>query len=288
MDLTSYEAIIRYFLVINNVGYWIGWVIFALVLSTLSISILYGALDRHMRVGDFTLTRAVIEKRLNFNLVTALKFVITSYITVITAIVLLTALVFMYVNIMPLTAAWVFTVLTCILLMFCVILVFAIILVWPPYMLHTGLSSSKAFALSVTKTSKKLLQLSAPIIAPAVPIITAMMVNSMLNLKLDVILDTIMYVMLNCFYLVFVYTYFFEIEGKERADINKRSYLEKNLIRGNIWNIKNSSSILISKFDIVYRVILYVAIALIFGFRPWDSVVNYRNKFESRCIPNPA
>ena len=59
--------------------YWyIG--IIGLVLFVLDIAITLGVIDRHMRIGEFTVSPSRVKVRLNFNVLTALRFIVLAFV----------------------------------------------------------------------------------------------------------------------------------------------------------------------------------------------------------------
>lgn len=59
--------------------YWyIG--IIGLVLFVFDIAIMLGVIDRHMRIGEFTVSPSRVKVRLNYNLLTALRFILLAFV----------------------------------------------------------------------------------------------------------------------------------------------------------------------------------------------------------------
>lgn len=59
-------------------SYWYLGLI-GLALLVFSIAITLGVIDRHMRIGEFTVSPSRVKNRLNYNILTALRFGITAF-----------------------------------------------------------------------------------------------------------------------------------------------------------------------------------------------------------------
>ena len=70
--------------------YWVG--IIGLVLCFVVLALLFGIVDRHMRVGEFTISFRRAKTRINYNILTALKFGLTAGVVFELGDVLLTLL----------------------------------------------------------------------------------------------------------------------------------------------------------------------------------------------------
>ena len=63
---------------------------------------------------------------------------------------------------------------------------------------------------------------------PTLPMLILMVVNSVLNLKLDIVLDAILLTISIVFYVIYMYTMFFDINGIDREDLKKIDIWKEN------------------------------------------------------------
>lgn len=94
-------------------------------------------------------------------------------------------------------------------------------ILWVPIMLQTGLSSTKALGLAIRQGAKQIFPTMVSLMIPTLPMLILMVVNSVLNLKLDIVLDAILLTISIVFYVIYMYTMFFDINGIDREDLKK-------------------------------------------------------------------
>ncbi len=204
---------------INPKLFYLG--IVGLVVIPVFYSILFGAVERHMRVGEFNLGFDRILTRLNFNYLTALKFSLTLF--VVYEIFKFLQVVMFYLLAHSLQIGWAFglSIVWYVVLYAVELFLLASTVLWVPTMLQTGLSSAKAMGLAIRQGTKQILPTMVSFMIPTLPMLILMVVNSVLNLKLDIVLDAILLTISVVFYVIYMYSMFFDINGIEREDLKK-------------------------------------------------------------------
>ena len=179
---------------INPKLYYLG--IVGLIVIPVCFSILFGAVERHMRVGEFNLGFDRILTRLNFNFLTALKF--SMMLFVVYEIFKFLQVVMFYLLTHSLQIEW----------------AFALSLIW--------------YGLAIRQGAKQIFPTMVSLMIPTLPMLILMVVNSVLNLKLDVVLDAILLTISIVFYVIYMYTMFFDINGIDREDLKKIDIWKEN------------------------------------------------------------
>ena len=175
---------------INPKLYYLG--IVGLIVIPVCFSILFGAVERHMRVGEFNLGFDRILTRLNFNFLTALKF--SMMLFVVYEIFKFLQVVMFYLLTHSLQIEWAFalSLIWYVALYAAELFLLAATILWVPTMLQTGLSSTKALGLAIRQGAKQIFPTMVSLMIPTLPMLILMVVNSVLNLKLDIVLDAIL------------------------------------------------------------------------------------------------
>lgn len=225
MDLSAYSSVFLY--LINYRGSLVWYLLGSIALCIAVISLLLGAVNRHMRVGDFTVSSRLYFRRLNVNLSATLMLTLASMLIIFTGATALA--VFVYVFALTLSRGWAFvlSLLVFIIIWAVIILYFSLIILWAPTLIHTGLTAGRSLSLSVQKTSKYILQVAFSLTAASAPFLALMILNGLLNLKLGFFLDIVLYTVMIDFYVILMYSMFFEFEGIERADLKNISIWDK-------------------------------------------------------------
>lgn len=211
---------------INPRFFYLG--IVGLVAIPVFYSILFGAVERHMRVGEFNLGFDRILPRLNFNFLTALKFSMTLFVVYEIFKFLQVIMFYMLTHFLQLEWAFALSLIWYVALYCVQLLLLAATILWVPTMLQTGLNSSKSLGLAIRQGSKQIFPTMVSMMIPTLPMLILMVVNSMLSLHLDVALDAVLLTISTVFYVVYMYSMFFDINGIDREDLKKVDIWKEN------------------------------------------------------------
>ncbi|MCM1306703.1 MAG: hypothetical protein NC037_03745 [Bacteroides sp.] len=202
-------------------SYWyIGVIGLALLVFTSAIT--FGVIDRHMKVGEFTLSPRRIKSRLNYNLLTALKFVIATVIILVFFDIVAILLYFLWATVFKSYAATlVFSIGTMCLVEVLMIYTMCWFILWPPFMLHTGLKSSSAFKSAFSSMGGRLTKTAFSICVPIIFFQAVMIITAAFKLGVicRVVLDGVAYAIIIPYYFTLMYNTFYEVTGTERMDI---------------------------------------------------------------------
>lgn len=196
--------------------------IIGLVLLVITGSITFGVIDRDMRVGEFTVSPRYTKTRLNYNLLTGVKFVVVAVLSLEFYNVVTTVLYYLWANLFSsATTTMVFSVITLCVMELGMITTMSMFILWPPYMLHTGLKSFNAFKTAWSSMSGKTFQTIISIITVVLPIQIIMAVTAALDLGVicRTVLDGVSYAIVVPFYFILMYNIFYDVTGTERMDI---------------------------------------------------------------------
>lgn len=200
------------------------------VLLVFSAAITFGVIDRHMRVGEFTISPNRIKSRLNYNILTAIKFVIVAIASLEFFNIVATLLYYLWANVFADYAAkMVFSCCTLVIMELSMIFTMSWFILWPPFMLHTGMKTSAAFKTAWSSMSGRLFRTVFAILVIVVPLQIVMIITAACNLG-DIcrtVLDAISYAIIVPYYITLMYNTFYDITGTERMDIEAK--------KKNIW-----------------------------------------------------
>ena len=213
-------------------GLWYLGVI-GLVLIVLTGAITFGVVDRHMRVGEFTVSPRYIKTRLNYNLLTAIKFVALAVVSLEFYNIVTTVLYFLWANVFSnQTTALVFSIITMLVMELGMMFTMSQFILWTPYMLHTGLKSGAAFKMAWSNMSGKTFKTIITIATIVLPLQLIMVITAALDCgeACRVILDALSYALVVPFYFTLMYNTFYEVTGTERMDLaaSKKDIWSKN------------------------------------------------------------
>ena len=205
----------------------IGFVLYVLVLA-----LLFGIVDRHMRIGEFTISFRRAKTRINYNILTAIKFSVVFSVVFLLGDLLLTALYYLWAVVFGSGAAWlVFSLFSWLLVYFCVLFFAAAMLLWSPFMLHTGLRTYDAFRMGWRQMSGKILKSMLTLFVVVAPLLIIMIIVGSLtsNLVARVILDGLAYAIVLPYYVILMYNVFYDVTGTERMDLQKVDIWSKKI-----------------------------------------------------------
>lgn len=213
--------------------YWIGFI--GLALMVLIVAILFGTIDRHMRIGEFTVSFRRAKTRLNYNVLTSLKFTLATMLIVEFINLLITVAFYMFAMIFGNGVLWLVTS-TIAMIIFGLIGLFALgaIMLWSPFMLHTGLKTSDAFKMGWRQMGGKTKYTVAVMVTGMLPFIVAMLLTGLFNTGdiVRVVLDGVMFTAVIPLYISMSYVVFYDVTGTERMDLKNQSIWSKKFFDG--------------------------------------------------------
>jgi hypothetical protein len=208
--------------------------IIGIVLMFIATAILFGVVDRHMRVGEFTISFSRAKTRINFNLLAAFKFVTVAAVAFEMCNVLISAFYYLWSFVFAKSATWVvLSVLSFLLVYFAFLLFMSTIILWPPFMMHTGLTTKEAFRTAWRQISGKVKYVSLTLFLAILPFAAVMIITGALECGIIVstLLDGVAYAVLIPFYITLMYNIFYDVTGAERIDLEKIDIWSKKTSR---------------------------------------------------------
>ena len=212
--------------------FWVG--IIGLVLCFIVLALLFGIVDRHMRIGEFTVSFRRAKTRLNYNILTALKFGITAGVVFELCDVLLTLLYYAWARRFGSGAVWlVFALFSLIAVGLLLLFVMSAILLWSPFMLHTGLRTRDAFKMGWRQMSGRVFPSLVTLLVGMLPFIVVMTVVGAVTSSTvaRVVLDGLAVAVGIPYYVTLMYVQFYDVTGAERMDLNKTDLWSKRVVR---------------------------------------------------------
>lgn len=210
--------------------YWLG--VIGFVLFVFVFALLFGIVDRHMRIGEFIVSFRRAKTRLNYNLLTSLKFsLFTGLIYEITNIVT-TALFYLWWVVFGEGVTWlVFSLISMLLASLVMLMIMSAVILWAPFMLHTGLSTAEAFKMGWRQMGGKTFSAAFTLFVAVVPFQLAMALTGIFDCGMIVrmILDGLSYAVVLPLYVVLMYVLFYSVTGTERMDLQKTDIWSKKL-----------------------------------------------------------
>ncbi|MEG2274677.1 MAG: hypothetical protein RSC44_05020, partial [Clostridia bacterium] len=222
LDFTNFATLYLQMRTLPYDFFYIG--IIGLILAVLSVSILLGVVDRHMRVGEFSISFNRAKTRMDYNIVTAFKFVVLAGVMFELFNLLLAVFYYLWAIAFGSGVAWlVLSIISFLLVSFLILMFFSLIILWPAFMLHTGMRGIDAFKTGMRHISKHLSKVSICIVAVVLPIQLIMIITGALDCGIVVktVLDGICYAIAVPYYIVLMYTVFYDVTGTERVDLEK-------------------------------------------------------------------
>lgn len=220
--------------------YWVG--IIGLVLSFVALALLFGIVDRHMRVGEFTLSFRRAKTRINYNILTAVKFGLVCGVVFELADVMLTLLYYVWAVACGAGAGWlVLSVLSWMAVTAVLVFFFSSILLWAPFMLHTGLRTFDAFKMGWRQMSGRTGAAAFTLFIPVATFAAVMFIVGAItdSTAARVIIDGVAFAVCLPYYVTVMYVQFYDVTGTERMDLqktdlwSKRSWRrDKKVLRG--------------------------------------------------------
>lgn len=205
-------------------SYWYLGII-GLILLVFALAIMFGVIDRHMRLGEFTVSPTKVKTRLNHNLLTALRFGITAFAALEVSNLVVTAFYYLWFVSFESRVTWlVFSSLTLIVVQFVMLALMTWLILWSPYCLHTGLSAKVALGRALHSMSGRVTRTAFTLFTCIAPIELAMVLCGALGAGViaQILLDVIAYVVVVPFYVTLTYIVFYDVTGTERMDLIKK------------------------------------------------------------------
>ncbi len=229
VDASSFATIYTQMRALPFDYFYVG--IVGLALIVISVAVLFGAIDRHMRIGEFTVSFRRAKTRLNYNVLTALKFVLLTGIMYEFFYLLTAAIYYLWAALFGTGVTWVvLSAITYVLLNLLLIVSLSCIILWPPFMLHTGMKSSDAFKTGWSHMSGNIMSVVLGMLIMYVPFQLLSLLFGILDLGAiaRTVLDGVMYAVLIPYYISLMYNIFYDVTGTERADLQKKSIWSNN------------------------------------------------------------
>lgn len=212
--------------------YWVGFI--GLALMVFFVAILFGTIDRHMRIGEFTVSFKRAKTRLNYNLLTALKFTIAITLVVELGNLALTLAYYAYAMIVGEGVVWLVlsSITMCVFGLISLFLLCAIML-WSPFMLHTGLKTTDAFKMGWLQMGGKTKYAVTVLVLGMMPFLIAMLISGLFNAGeiVMVVLDGLMFTAIIPLYISMSYVIFYDVTGTERMDLEKENIWSKRIFK---------------------------------------------------------
>lgn len=197
------------------------------LLAVLSYCMLFGAIDRHMRIGSFTMSFKRFSARANYNMISATLFSVAVILCFVLDEFVFASLATLSSNVFSgatLTVALSFSAFLSFALL---ALAVALLIMWVPTMMHTGLNANAAFGMSVRQLGRDYWNVALSLAAVGTVALVLYVINGVLKMHIGVFLDMVFYCFVVVYYLVLAFTLFFEKNGIERMDLKKTSIWEK-------------------------------------------------------------
>ena len=198
--------------------------IIGMVFYVVAFALMFGIVDRHMRIGEFTLSFKRAKTRLNYNIMTALRFSLGYGIFFLLADLLLAVLYYLWAVAFGAGAEWlVFSIISWLLVSGVQLYISTRMLLWAPFMLHTGLRSYDAFRMGWRQMSGRMVPAAVALFFVVLPadVLTVLIGALTGNIVWRVIADGIIYSVVLTVYVVLMYTVFYDVTGTERMDLRK-------------------------------------------------------------------
>ena len=198
--------------------------IVGLILYVFVLALMFGIVDRHMRIGEFTISFRRAKTRINYNILTAIQFALFVGVVFVLGDLLLTVLYYLWAVAFGSGGAWLaFSILSWLAVTFGLILLFSCIILWPPFMLHTGVRTREAFRMGWSNMSGKVFRTAFTIAVAVVPIQLVMIIVGAVteNTVARVILDGLSFAIVLPYYVILMYNLFYDATGTERMDLQK-------------------------------------------------------------------
>ena len=202
--------------------FWIGLI--GLVLLICAIAILMDLIDRHMRVGKFTLNAQAINSQLNFNFLLAFEFTLIGVVILELGNIIEVSFFYLWTKVLHTPEAWTSVCfVTYGITSLVQIFLFSLVCLWPAYKLHMGYSSKEAFKESIKMTLASFGEIVLTLISMMLPIniITGIIGALNLHIAVRIVADIVEMTLIVPFYIVLMYTLFYEVTGLERMDLKK-------------------------------------------------------------------
>lgn len=198
--------------------------IIGMILYVAAFALMFGIVDRHMRIGEFTLSFRRAKTRLNYNLLTALRFGFFYGVAFLLGDILLTVLYYLWAVTFGAGAEWLaFSTISWLVVTVLLLFVSTRMMLWAPFMLHTGLRSYDAFRMGWRQMSGRMISASLALFFVLMPaVVVTVIVGALTESVLwRVITDGVIYSVVLSFYVVLMYTVFYDVTGTERMDLQK-------------------------------------------------------------------
>lgn len=227
LNVTSVASLIKYMWDMPFSFWYIG--VIGAVLLMLTVAITFGVIDRHMRVGEFTVSPSRVKDRLNYNLITSVKFVIVAFISLEFFNLVATLLYYLWATVFSGAVKIAFSVLTLAGMEICMVYTMSWFILWPPFMLHTGMRSSQAIKSAWGSMGGRLNKTAFSLLCVVIPFQLVMAITAFFETGAicRTILDALAYIVIIPYFFTLMYNMFYDVTGTERMDLQVK--------KKNIW-----------------------------------------------------
>ncbi len=213
----------------DNPFWWLG--IVGILLFVFFLALMFGIIDRHMRVGEFSLSPKLLFSRLNFNFMTALKFAFFALLIFEIYNLLNLAFCLLWAQSFDnsFTAAMLFSIITFFVLSFILLFSFTSVIMWPPFQLHLGMSTFQSMKMAVRQNGENAIRIGFIMLLFLMPFAFIMIPAAKLNWPFwaRIILDSLSLATAVTVYITMMYITFFEVTGTERVDLQNTDIWKK-------------------------------------------------------------
>jgi len=203
--------------------YWyVGVIGIVLLIFTLSFTV--GAIDRHMRIGDFTFSLKTLTFRLDNNILAVFLFCVIAFAFMEVLNIITVLFYFLWAKVFKNIVAWtIVSCVTCLITVFLTLYLVVHSILWPPFMLHAGLRPLDAYKKAWSSISGQIFKSILLVFISILPIDIVMIFTGIFcpSPQLRVILDAIAYVLVIPMFIINMYVIFYDVTGTERMDLNK-------------------------------------------------------------------
>jgi len=219
MDFSSFVTIF------NSVSEFrfdrIGFYIICIVVFIIFLTEVFGAVERDMRVGDFTLRGFF--RRLNNNAFAVSLTVLILMLSILIMGVLSAAFFLLWSVLFFGIASHILSMVTSVVLFALLVICWVNFFLLVPNMIITGQSAFASMRESIRHTQGIVINLIFAIILPLIPMFIVVYAERLLNLNIEIIIDIIVNDLLIVYYVVLMLVVQYDVTGLSREDLNPAS-----------------------------------------------------------------
>lgn len=215
-----------YMVILAKRNIWLYLQPVALLGLALGLSLLYATIDKHMRMGEFSIRDSF--RKLDYNFIGCVKFVLVIAIAGHLIKLLFAALVFLfYKTAQNVALAWTLTAVTAILMGIIYLVIITMLILWLPTMLHTGAGDNRAFIMSIKQLSPHFGRTFWALSIPLFPYVLLMIINCYFALNLAVVFDVLNFMFFGIWLVITMNTLYYDLNSIEREDLKSIIWSKK-------------------------------------------------------------